>query len=36
MKSTPVKGTRDYLPAEVQIRDYMQNVIQETYHHSDH
>lgn len=31
MKSTPVKGTRDYLPAEVQIRDYLQNVIKETY-----
>ena len=25
MKSTPVKGTRDYLPKEVQIRDYLQN-----------
>ena len=31
MKSTPVKGTRDYLPKEVQIRDYLQNVISETY-----
>lgn len=31
MKSTPVKGTRDYLPKEVQIRDYLQNVILETY-----
>lgn len=31
MKSTPVKGTRDYLPEEVQIRDYLQNVILETY-----
>lgn len=31
MKSTPVKGTRDYLPKEVQIRDYLQMVISETY-----
>lgn len=31
MKSTPVKGTRDYLPKETQIRDYLQNVILETY-----
>lgn len=31
MKSTPVKGTRDYLPKEVRIRDYLQNVILETY-----
>ena len=31
MKTTPVKGTRDYLPKEVQIRDYMQNIILETY-----
>ena len=31
MKSTPVKGTKDYLPKEVQIRDYLQNVILETY-----
>lgn len=31
MKSTPVKGTRDYLPKEVMIRDYLQNVILETY-----
>ena len=31
MKPTPVKGTRDYLPKEVQIRDYMQNIILETY-----
>ena len=30
MKSTPVKGTRDYLPKEVEIRDYLQNVIAET------
>lgn len=31
MKSTPVKGTRDYLPREMAIRDYLQNVIAETY-----
>lgn len=31
MKTTPVKGTRDYLPQEVQIRDYLQSVILETY-----
>lgn len=31
MKSTPVKGTRDYLPQEVAIRDYLQNTILATY-----
>lgn len=31
MKATPVKGTRDYLPKEVAIRDYLQQVILETY-----
>lgn len=31
MKTTPVKGTRDYLPEEVQIRDYLQSVILNTY-----
>ena len=31
MKPTPVKGTRDYLPNEVQIRDYLQSVILKTY-----
>jgi len=31
MKSTPVKGTRDYLPGEMAIRDYLQNVIADTY-----
>ena len=31
MKSAPLKGTRDYLPSEVEIRDYLQNVILETY-----
>ncbi len=31
MKTTPVKGTRDYLPGEMAIRDYLQNVIADTY-----
>lgn len=31
MKATPVKGTNDYLPEEVLLRDYMQKVICETY-----
>ena len=31
MKITSVKGTNDYLPNEVEIRDYLQNVIAETY-----
>lgn len=31
MKSTPVKGTRDYLPQEAELRDHLQNVILETY-----
>lgn len=31
MKSTPVKGTRDYLPEEMAIRSYLQNIILETY-----
>ena len=31
MKITPVKGTADYLPNEVLIRDYLQNRILETY-----
>ena len=31
MKITPVKGTADYLPNEVLIRDYLQNSILETY-----
>ncbi len=34
MKSTPVKGTKDFLPREVQIRDYLQNIILETYQDS--
>lgn len=31
MKTTPVKGTNDYLPREVQLREYMENTILETY-----
>lgn len=31
MKSAPLKGTRDYLPKEAEIRDYLQNSILETY-----
>ncbi len=31
MKITPVKGCADYLPNEVLIRDYLQNMILETY-----
>lgn len=31
MKITPVKGTADYLPGEVLVRDYLQNTILETY-----
>lgn len=31
MKATPLKGTRDYLPKEAQLRDYLQNIILETY-----
>ncbi|MGI5895114.1 MAG: histidine--tRNA ligase [Candidatus Merdivicinus sp.] len=31
MKSTPVKGTADYLPRQTLLRDYLQNVILETY-----
>lgn len=31
MKSTTVKGTNDYLPAEAELRDYMQSVISATY-----
>lgn len=34
MKTTPVKGTRDYLPKEVRIRDYLQDVIRQTYEES--
>ncbi len=31
MKTTPVKGTNDYLPEEVELRDYLQNSILKTY-----
>lgn len=31
MKTTPVKGTNDYLPNEVEIRDYLQNEILKVY-----
>ena len=31
MKATPLKGTRDYLPGEVLIRDFLQNTVLETY-----
>ena len=31
MKITPVKGTNDYLPNEVEIRDYLQNEILKVY-----
>ena len=31
MKTTPVKGTADYLPSEVRIRDYLQSTILDTY-----
>ena len=31
MKITPVKGTNDYLPKEVEIRDYLQDKILKVY-----
>lgn len=31
MKATPVKGTNDYLPGEVRLRNYLQNEIIRTY-----
>ena len=31
MKNTTVKGTNDYLPEEVRLRDYLQNQILNTY-----
>ena len=31
MKSTPVKGTADYLPRQTLLRDYLQSVILDTY-----
>lgn len=31
MKTTPVKGTNDYLPSQVRVRDFLQNKILEVY-----
>lgn len=31
MKTNPVKGTADYLPSQALLRDYLQNIILETY-----
>ncbi|MBR5258427.1 MAG: ATP phosphoribosyltransferase regulatory subunit, partial [Clostridia bacterium] len=31
MKTNPVKGTKDFLPAETRLRDYVRGVILETY-----
>ena len=31
ISALPVRGTRDYLPNEVQLRDYIQNIILNTY-----
>ena len=31
MKTTPVKGTKDFLPNEQELRDYIKNVIENTY-----
>ena len=31
MKIKPVKGTADYLPSQTLLRDYLQNIILETY-----
>ena len=31
MKINPVKGTADYLPPQTLLRDYLQNVILDTY-----
>ena len=31
MKTQTVKGTNDYLPADAEIRDYLQSVILDTY-----
>ena len=27
MKTTPVKGTADYLPSQARLRDYLQGII---------
>ncbi|MEG2930262.1 MAG: ATP phosphoribosyltransferase regulatory subunit, partial [Ruthenibacterium sp.] len=34
MKTTPIKGTRDFLPREVRVRDYVQNQILTVYRQS--
>lgn len=34
MKKQPVKGTKDFLPAEMRVRDYVQNRILQTYRDS--
>ena len=31
MRKLPVKGTNDYLPAQTELRDYMQSVILNSY-----
>ena len=31
MKTTPVKGANDYLPAQARVRDFLQEKILETY-----
>ena len=31
MNATPVRGTKDYLPLEVEVRDYVRGKIEETY-----
>ena len=31
MNATPVRGTKDYLPLEVEVRDYVRSKIEETY-----
>ncbi|MCR5203273.1 MAG: histidine--tRNA ligase [Lachnospiraceae bacterium] len=31
MKTSPIKGTRDYLPTEAELRDSLQNIIANTY-----
>lgn len=31
INALPVRGTKDYLPAEVQLRDYVQGIILDTY-----
>ncbi|MDR1260394.1 MAG: histidine--tRNA ligase [Oscillospiraceae bacterium] len=31
LKASPIKGTKDYLPEEMAVRDYVQNIILESY-----